>query len=151
MPEQTGLMLGAGVSVLACITSRRGFLLDALGKQLVGFTFPNQHVRGKQGVQRYWLISWSEGTFFSDKNVSELSGNRCHVTGRSRRGRNLLFSLVKGNNFTFIFLQVAFPELAACRRGTLGRHSKQNLPLEAMAPGGVSPLTLLLQLQENLS
>lgn len=122
-PQQAGLMLLAGVGVLACITSRREFLMDALGKQLFGFMFPNQSVRSKQGVQRYWLISWSEGTFFSDKNVSKLSGNRCHVTGRNRRDRNLLFGLVKGNNFTFIFLQVMLPELAACRRGTLGSHT----------------------------
>lgn len=54
---------------------------------------------------------------------SKLSGNRCHVTGRNRRDRNLLFGLVKGNNFTFIFLQVMLPELAACRRGTLGSHT----------------------------
>lgn len=101
-PQQAGLMLVAGVGVLACITARRGFLIDALGKQLVGFMFPNQSVRSKQGVQRYWLISWSQRTLFSDKNVSKLSGNRCHVTGRSRRDRNLLFDLVKGNNFTYL-------------------------------------------------
>lgn len=52
-PQQAGLMLVAGVGVLACITSERGFLMDALGKQLVGFMLPNQCVRGKQGVQRY--------------------------------------------------------------------------------------------------
>lgn len=150
-PQQAGLMLVAGVGVLACITSGRGFLMDALGKQLVGFMLPNQSVRGKQGVQRYWLISWSEGTLFTDKNVSKLSGNRCHVTGRSRRGRNLLFGLVKGKNFTFIFLQVTFPELAACRRGTLGRHTQQHLPLEAVALRVVSPLTLSLHWQQNLS
>lgn len=51
--QQAGLMLVAGVGVLACITARRGFLIDALGKQLVGFMFPNQSVRSKQGVQRY--------------------------------------------------------------------------------------------------
>lgn len=148
-PQQAGLMLLAGVGVLACITARRGFLMDALGKQLVGFMFPNQSVRSKQGVQRYWLISWSEGTLFSDKNVSNLSGNRCHVTGRSRRDRNLLFCLVKGNNF--IFLQVMFPELAACRRGALGSHTQQHLSLEAMALRVVSLLTLSLQWQQNLT
>lgn len=144
-------MLVAGVGVLACITARRGFLMDALGKQLVGFMFPNQSVRSKQGVQRYWLISWSQRTLFSDKNVSKLSSNRCHVTGRSRRDRNLLFGLVKGNNFTFIFPQVMFPELAACRRRTLGRHTQQHLSLEAMALRVVSSLMLFLQWQQNLS
>lgn len=52
-PQQAGLMLLAGVGVLACITSRRGVLMDALGKQLIEFMFPNQSVRNKQGVQRY--------------------------------------------------------------------------------------------------